>query len=285
VPTLQSSEKTLAEPQGGSSAHESSGGIRVLDRMAAILAVLECADGPVVLRDVAAGARLNKATTHRILQSLVRIRLVEPGPIPATYQLGIRAFQLGARVQQRLDIRLRALPHLHRLNAVTEQTTHLLIRDGWTAVCIERLEGISVSSLYLKLGGSLPLHIGAAPRVLLASLSHGELHEYLHHQLQLFTSHTLVQPSDLVADTMHTRQCGYALSEEDVTNGVCSIGAPVFSLDGAVAGAISIGGTSPRFSDQHRSELLGLVLQAARAITGDLGYPSGRPLPWQLAAR
>jgi DNA-binding IclR family transcriptional regulator len=260
-------------------------GIQVLARMGAILTVLEKSDAPVALGTIASATTLNKATVHRILNSLIELRLVERGPQPATYQLGIRALELGACVQRRLDVRTRALPYLGRLNSLSEETTFLCLRDGPWVLCIERLEGKHVAALQLKLGGVLPLHAGAASRVFLATLSAGELRAYADRDLERFTPRTLVDPARLVADTITTRQQGFAWSEEDVTVGVCAIGAPVFDLHGKVVAAVSISGILPRFTAARRAELIRQVREAARAISISLGYPLNSTLPWGLEHR
>ena len=68
----------------------------------------------------------------------------------------------------RFDERQAALPHMEHLHDMTGETVFLCVRRGLRAVCIERIEGSHVVSLALRLGGSLPLHAGAAPRALLA---------------------------------------------------------------------------------------------------------------------
>ena len=72
--------------------------------------------------------------------------------------------RLGAAVIERLDERQAALPVMERIHEATGETVFLLVRRGDDAVCIERLEGLRVQSLALRLGGSLPLHVGAGPR-------------------------------------------------------------------------------------------------------------------------
>jgi DNA-binding IclR family transcriptional regulator len=253
--------------------------VRVLERAASILAVLEKHDGPVTLGVLAKEAGLSKPTTHRLVNSLLRLHLVEPGSEPASYQLGMWLFRLGASVQRRLDVRTRALPHLRHLNQATEETTYLCIREARSVVCVERLEGQHVASLRLKLGGSLPLSVGAASRVLLAFLPDTELEQFLQGERESFTGHTLMSREELLHDVAETRTKGYVISDQDVTEGVCAIGAPVFDTHGHVVAAVSISGMAPRFSEPRRSELVALVKDSAMAISIDLGHHPDAPLP------
>lgn len=253
-------------------------GVRVLERAAAILSVLEDHGGPVALGVLAHEAGLSKPTAHRLVNSLLQLHFVELGDEPATYRLGMWLFRLGASVQRRLDVRTRALPHLARLNHKTEETTYLCIRDDLTVICVEQLEGKHVSSLRLKVGGSLPLNVGAASRVFLASLSPAELEHYLLQDREQFTTHTLVSRQDLLDDIARTRDNGYVLSDEDVTLGVCAVGAPVFDAHGELVATVSIGGVAPRFREPRLHELVQLVKGTAAAVSVDLGHrPSGQP--------
>ena len=87
--------------------------------------------------------------------------------------------RLGAAVVERLDERQAALPVMERIHERVGETVFLLVRRGRNAVCIERLEGLRVQSLALRLGGSLPLHAGAGPRALLAWEPEAEWEEYV----------------------------------------------------------------------------------------------------------
>src|SRR5579862_7015338 len=109
-----------------------------------------------------------RTTTYRLLRSLEALDLVEPGAQPGSYRLGWKLMRLGAAVVERLDERQAALPVMERVHERVGETVFLLVRRGFDAVCIERLDGLRVQSLALRLGGSLPLHAGAGPRALLA---------------------------------------------------------------------------------------------------------------------
>src|SRR2546425_2996929 len=109
-----------------------------------------------------------RTTIYRLLGSLEALDLVEPGSQAGSYRLGWKLMRLGAAVVERLDERQLALPVMERIHERVGETVFLLVRRSSDAVCIERLEGLRVQSLALRLGGALPLHAGAGPRALLA---------------------------------------------------------------------------------------------------------------------
>src|SRR5205823_10151074 len=122
-----------------------------------------------------------------------------------------------------------ALPVMERIHERTGETVFLCVQRGDDAVCIERLDGLRVQSLMLRLGGSLPLHVGAGPRALLAWGPRAEREAYVARvQLEAITDKTPVTREALFAALERSVEQGYAVSDDDVTPGIASPGAPVF---------------------------------------------------------
>src|SRR5438876_675546 len=144
---------------------------------------------------------------------------------------------------------------------------------GADAVCIERLDGLRVQSLMLRLGGSLPLHLGAGPRTLLAWEPREEWEAYVGHgPLEAMTDKTPVSREALFRELEHAVEQGYAVSDEDVTPGIASLGAPIFDYKGRVRAAISIGGMRQFMLDEIYDEAVELLVTGAREVSTALGY-------------
>lgn len=213
-----------------------------------------------------------RTTTYRLLRSLEALDLVEPGTQPGTFRLGWKLMRLGAAVVERLDERQAALPVMERVHERVGETVFLLVRRGWDAVCIERLEGLRVQSLALRLGGSLPLHVGAGPRALLAWEPREAWDEYVESgALSTGTDRTPATRAALVHELEQTLAQGYAVSDEDVTPGIASLGAPIFDYTGAVRAALSIGGLKTHVLGEEREAWVELLVQGAREISMVLG--------------
>ncbi len=214
-----------------------------------------------------------RTTTYRLLRSLEALDLVEAGSQPGSYRLGWKLMRLGAAVVERLDERQAALPVMERIHERVGETVFLLVRRGFDAVCIERLEGLRVQSLALRLGGALPLHVGAGPRALLAWEPREVWEEYLRDApLTAFTDKTPASRAALVRELILTVDRGYAVSDEDVTLGIASLGAPVFDYTGRVRAALSIGGLRSLVLGADRHEIVGLLVEGAQEISAALGY-------------
>jgi DNA-binding IclR family transcriptional regulator len=217
-----------------------------------------------------------RTTVYRLLGSLEALDLVEPGAQPGTFRLGWKLMRLGAAVIERLDERQAALPVMERIHEATGETVFLLVRRGDDAVCIERLEGLRVQSLALRLGGSLPLHVGAGPRVLLAWEPREFWETYAAGRGE-FEGPTGLGPhsrAELFAELDRTRVQGFAVSDEDVTHGIASLGAPVFDYTGGIRAALSVGGMKQLVLGDDYDRIVELLVAGAREVSAALGFAS-----------
>src|SRR5438874_986197 len=90
------------------------------------------------LAELAVRSGLPKSTTHRILAALELWRGVERS-VSGRYRLGIKFFELGGLVPDRLRLREVALPYMEDLLATTREMVHLAKLDGTDVLYIERL--------------------------------------------------------------------------------------------------------------------------------------------------
>lgn len=247
--------------------------VKVLAKAARLLEVL--ADNPD-LTAPALSQRLGepRPTVYRLVQDLAALDYVEEGPRPGTYRLGLELFRLGSLVGLRFDVRERAAPVMEEVHKALEETVYLVIRRRHEAVCIDRVEGLHIRSMALQLGGSLPLHLGAGPRALLAYEPRQYWDEYFAQvELEPRTPRTPMTKAGIVALLEEVRHLGYAISDEDVTLGITSVGAPVFDHHGDVRAALSVGGLrSAVLGDGSGERAVKLVTEGAAEISRRMGY-------------
>ncbi|MGH9105674.1 MAG: IclR family transcriptional regulator [Acidimicrobiales bacterium] len=220
-----------------------------------------------------------RPTVYRLVQDLVTLGYVEEGPRPGTYRLGMELFRLGSLVGLQLDVRERAAPVMADIHQALEETVYLVVRRRHEAVCIDRIEGVHIRSMALHLGGSLPLHLGAGPRALLAYQPREYWDQYFAEvQLEALTPRSPTTRPGIVALLEETRHLGYAISDEDVTIGISSVGAPIFDHSGQVHTALSVGGLrSAVLGDGSGERAVKLVTEGAAEISRKMGYqPEGR---------
>ncbi len=232
--------------------------------------------GEASAADIADAINEPRSSIYRLLSSLQTEGFVEAGSRRGQFRLGFKLLTLATAAVSRFDERKFALPVMERLHDLTGETVFLCVPRKDEAVCIERIEGMRVRSLALQLGGSLPLHAGAAPRAILAHLPDREWDAYLDRNspLQRFTASTPVNATDLRAALEETRTTGIAVSDQDVTVGVAAIGVPITDYRGQVRGALSISGIRDSILGadlpRWRDELIKGGLEISEALGAEL---------------
>lgn len=219
-----------------------------------------------------------RSSVYRLLAGLKELDLVESGSRRGLVRLGFHLVRLGTAVVERFHERRFALPVMERLHEATGETVYLCVRRGFDAVCIERLDGRVVQSLALKIGGALPLHAGAAPRVLLAFEDPSQWAEYLRTApVQRLTPSTPVTEDELFPVLRQTRQTGLSVSDQDVTIGIGAIGVPVLDYLGHVRAALSISGLRDSILGANGPQLQNLLMVAGREVSASLGWQPADP--------
>jgi DNA-binding IclR family transcriptional regulator len=193
-----------------------------------------------------------RSSIYRLLRTIHEYGYVDRA-LRGQFILGARLLELGAGVAGRSNLREAALPHMWELRDETDGTVLLFVKRGDRAVCVERFDGRHVRWKITDVGDLLPLHAGAAPRLMLALSSDEEISRYLNHvTLKATTKNSPTSPRRLRDMLGEIRTAGVAISDQDLVIGVASIAAPIWNHAGEVVGAMSYAGLAATLlSDPH----------------------------------
>lgn len=250
-----------------------SNGLELISKAGAVLDVLE-RSGEASAAALAAALGEPLSSIYRLLQSLTKTGWVDRSSRRGAYRLGLSLITIGGLVEDHLDIREASLPSLRELVKATGVTSFLCVRLGPRAVCLERIEGYAVQSLAMRLGGSLPLYAGAAPRAVFAFLPAAEQSAILQDtSQQLRDDPPRPDDKEIFADIALIRATGYSVSDADVTPGIASLGAPVFNHRGEVQGALSLSGLRGQVLNPASVEdTIEVLRRAAAKASAALGW-------------
>lgn len=244
--------------------------VGVLDKAMAILTVFTRGDNALLPQEIAARTNMPLPTVYRLAQALCEHgMLMKDGP---RFRLGLTLLRLGMRVAEGIDVRQQALKYLKWLNEQTDENAELHVRHEETRMVIEVVSSPHNLRAYAEIGTPLPLHQGAAGKVLLAWLPAEERLTLARASAERFSPQ---QPFDLrtYADELdRARARGWASSEGERSTGVSSLAAPIFNASGLVAGAIALVAPSARLTTELRQRFIPIVSEAARRTSYDLGY-------------
>jgi len=246
--------------------------VHSLERGLDLMEILAQGEPERSLTELSQEAGFNPTTTHRILNALKFRGYVKQDPATSRYRLTLKVFELGGQVIRHLDLRREAGPVLRDLADETGESAYLIIRDEDEAICIERIDGHNyVKVLFLQVGGRMPLHIGAGPKVLLAFSSPDEAEGIIQRRgLKAWTDFSLTDAEELKKELARIRERGYAISVEDVTLGAGAVGCPVRNWKGEVVAAISISGVADHFKGESLEWMAGATRAAADRLSARL---------------
>lgn len=220
---------------------------------------------------------LSKAVVHRILRSLASRGLVVSDPATRGYRLGPAAVVLGARALRESTVRSAASPVLRRLRDQTGETTTLSEMVGDTRVYIQQFESPQEIKMTVEVGRRFPLHAGASSKVILAYLSADRREAVLAEALPRLTARTVTDAGRLRAELAEIARLGVAVSRGERQRGAGSVAAPLFDVDGAVIGGISVCGPVDRFDDGACARHVPLMRAAGEEISRALGWSAPSP--------
>ena len=236
-------------------------GTTVSARVLSVLAAFDTDHPALRLSEIARRADLPLPTTYRLVAELTGWGALTRRD-DGCYVIGRRLWDLGLLAPVPTSLREAASPFLHDIHAATRATVHLAVRDGLSALYLDRLSGSTSVPVVSRVGSRLPLHATGVGKVLLA-YAPPDVQAAAMTRLERITPYTITQPGRLQAQLVRARQDGYAQTLEEMSLGACSVAVPVLARSGEVIAALGIVVPSLR---RDRNRLVAALQVAAAGI-------------------
>ncbi len=195
----------------------------------------------LTLTDVANATGLARATARRALITYEHLGLVTPGDDPRTFTPTPRVLSLGFPPLSRTTLPELATPHLAELSArVHESASLAVLTDSGSGPEIQytaRVATTRVMSVNITVGTRLPAYATSLGRVMLADAPPPP------HALgtpQPLTPRTVTDPQTLTRLLPRIRTQGYALTDEELEEGLRSIAVPIRDRTGHAVAAVNV---------------------------------------------
>lgn len=249
-----------ADPRGGE------GGTRTLRRGLQLLeAVLAGGREGVRVVDLCRSAGLERATVHRLLDTLVdtgyvvqreRFRFV-PGPRLAAVAPADATPNRAVRLQ----------PVLARISAACGDAAFAIVREGGQSHCIARQVGTHpVQVLVIQVGTRQPLGVGAAGLALLAALPDAQVQAIIDMNAPQLDAYGGMTPERMHLLVRATRERGWSVIGNHATRGVLAAGVAVRGADGEPVAAISVASTLDRMPRERQQLVARTIRDALRDL-------------------
>ena len=244
------------------------GTVQSIERAAAILQVVAASRGTLGVTDIAEAVGLAKTTAHSLLRTLLHVGFVEQDRTSGHYALGTGLLRLGSHLDTN-ELRARSSNWADALAARSGQAVRLATLVADEVVVVHHVFRPDDSAQTLDVGTALPVHTTALGRVLRAHALTGG---------RSTRARSPETPAGWAAELAEVRARGWASQRGEHLPGQGGIAAPVRGLGGLVVAALGISGPVTSLFDGRgapRGLLLGMVTDAAAAVSRELGHAGG----------
>lgn len=233
-------------------------GTQSIERTVALLRELATAgvEGARLV-DLAGRTQIEYPTAHRMVQCLVKQRLIAKDPTTRRYSLGPLVYELGLAAKPRLDPRRLCEPMLQRLAEITGDTVFLNIRSGLDAVCVDRREGTCPIKVHVyEVGARRPLGVGAGGLALLMRLPWPEIQEVVKENASRLAACAGLSPQSVFAALRRARDIGHVVTSGVLVPGITSVALPFGGAGSMPAAAVTVSTVSSRMPVSRQRELV-----------------------------
>lgn len=223
-----------------------SAGVAAVERAVSLLEAFTDNDRSLTLGELSRRVGLDKATVLRIARSLAKSHMLIRNE-DASWRLGHKLVQLGARYQSTFNLGPVVDPILAELSDETGESASVYAREGDVRICLYRRDSKQAIRHAARAGNALVLDKGSPGHVILAfSGQPGELYDLI-------------------------RQRGYHITFGERDPEVSSLSVPLFRDGDVVFGSIAISGPTSRFTQEAIARNIPLVKSAATRLNQAMG--------------
>ena len=257
--------------------------ISSLRRALGLLRVISAGDAEGMrLKDIADSAGCSQPTAHRALRDLIAEGFVEQAAGGKRYRLALDFFVLAARAGQAGGLRDLARPVLLRLSATLNDTIFLLVRNGYDAICLDRIEGpFPIRSFTGDIGGKVPLGIGQGSVAMLAHLPEAEREAVIRFNMPRLLDRGFLDEAGLRCALAEAREQGWVNLNSGLIPGMAGVAVPVFDARNRVVAALSVGTLAERLGSDRLPNVINILRGEAQTLGARLNpfdvslrYPS-----------
>jgi DNA-binding IclR family transcriptional regulator len=241
--------------------------VRAIERAVQILSSLDDEHPERSLSEIVQATGLHKATTHRILMTLLNCGFVDRTADGERYRLGLRMIGLGLGALSRLDFRQEALARMEQLVERFQETCDLGVFDRGRVLELEVVHGKHTLTIAARVGRHLPAHCTAGGKVLLAFLPPEVVEPVLNAPLAAYTENTITSSTRLREELEVVRQRGYGLDNEEFEAGIRAVAVPIRDIEGNVIAHMSMPSPTSRLTPERIPEIAQALMEAASAIS------------------
>lgn len=244
--------------------------VRTTEKSLTLLEHLKELDGARI-HELEDDLEMTKGAIHNHLSTLEKHGYVVKDD--HVYRLSLKTLTLGGYVRSQCSIYQFGRPKVHQLAEDTGMLVNLATEENGECVYLHQSRGEYAVNLDTQVGHRLRLHNIAIGKAMLAYLPDEYVEEIIEEQgLPKATENTITERDALFEELEGIRAQEFAVDQEERTEGLCCIAAPI-RPDGEILGAISVSAPTSRLENKgFDEEMVGEVQSAAHEIALNIKY-------------
>ena len=248
----------------------------IVQSVARALDIIQCFSGNNVelgISEIADKMDLSKSTVYGLVNTLVSKGYLEQSHQSKKYRLGIKLFEFGNLVQNRMDLRNEAKPFCQLLSEKYKTTVHLAAHYRGEVIYIDKIDANDWVIAYSQVGKRAPMHCTGVGKAILAYAGEKYVEEFiLKEPLKKITENTITSSENLLRELETVKKRGYAVDDEEIEVGIRCVAAPVFNYEKYPIAAISVSAPYKKLQDGVIEEVAADVKYYALKISERMGY-------------
>jgi IclR family acetate operon transcriptional repressor len=229
--------------------------MRSVERAFDVMFQIVQSDQPSTPSSLANDLDLPRATVHRMLAVLVSCGVI-------TRASDEKSNRRVARLSEFI------VTYLHRLVALSEETSSLHVRSGDQRICVAEIEGSRGIRWARGPGWGAPIWSGAVGRMLMAGETRQEIDDiFARSSLDPLTTSTIVDPVEIRSRIDRARLDGSSCSASETVTGAAAVSAPLVTSDGRTIAVIGLYGPAERLDHMRTfsTEICSIAAESAAA--------------------
>jgi DNA-binding IclR family transcriptional regulator len=214
----------------------------------------------------------HKATTSRILLTMVEYGLIVRSDETKRYNLGPLAYRIGvSRMSQSIQGFIDTSgPHVDRLRDNINESISLEVWSGSNTVACYFAESRNALRATMDPADILPLHAPAGAKAILSFMHSDLVEKLLDYEFELLTENTISSKPELLKRLQQFKNQGYAVDNQELHAGIYAIGVPIFDHLSKPVAAICTVMPATRISAERESVIVQHLKKTASAISHQL---------------
>ena len=217
----------------------------------------------VGVTELAEALGVHKSTAFRILDTFLDANMVQKNPETSKYRLGPAILRLSEQYYNYFGIVALAKPIMTRLASEIRESVHLCVLDNNSAVVIEQALSASRLVVNAKIGNSEPLHCSSVGKCMLSFVPEPVRETIIADiTFEQFTENTIQDEQALREELARIRQRGYAIDDEELSEGIRCVAVPMFNERGACVYSLGVSGVVSRMTQEKLDKIVPLMQRA-----------------------